>query len=274
MGVVEEPIPASAEHAERSVRTSGVGPPNDWRVAALNILRGGGSVDRISGLVDRLLSYDADVLVVSEFRANRFGDLLTGRLEHEGYVTSHSGADPARNSVLIASRAPIDRAWPFHDELDASRLWCVDIGGTVVCGVFMPQKSAKLPYWDALIDGGRGSGVDLLIGDFNTGNNDLDKDPKGARFFGPETPGGLIESGYMDLWRSAHPTIASTPGSALGSTTDSESTTPMQFLNWHNGLPRARSTTLRDCSAKRITQHSSFRSRLWRQRVNQEPSSL
>ena len=47
MGVVEEPIPASAEHAERSVRTSVVGPPNDRRVVALNILHGGGSVDRI-----------------------------------------------------------------------------------------------------------------------------------------------------------------------------------------------------------------------------------
>ena len=85
MGVVEEPLPASAEHAERSVRTSVVGPPNDRRVVALNILHGGGSVDRIGTLATRLLSYDADVLVVSEFRANRFGDLLTGRLQGEGY---------------------------------------------------------------------------------------------------------------------------------------------------------------------------------------------
>ena len=28
--------------------------------------------------------------------------------------------------------------------------------------------------------------VDLCIGDFNTGNNDMDKDPKGARFVDPD----------------------------------------------------------------------------------------
>ena len=126
---------------------------------ALNILHGGVSVDRIGTLATRLLSYDADVLVVSEFRANRFGDLLTGRLQGEGYGTSHPG----------------------------------------------PQKSAKLPYWETLIDYGRASGVDLLIGDFNTGNNDLDKDPKGARFHCAQMPGRLIESGYVDVWRSTHP---------------------------------------------------------------------
>jgi exodeoxyribonuclease III len=80
-------------------------------VVAFNILHGRGSVDRIGTLATRLLSYDADVLVVSEFRANRFGDLLTGRLQGEGYGTSHPGAGPARNSVLIASRTPIDRSW-------------------------------------------------------------------------------------------------------------------------------------------------------------------
>jgi hypothetical protein len=116
MGVVEEPLPAGAEHAERSVRTSVVGPPNDRRVVALNILHGGGSVDRIGTLATRLLSYDADVIVVPEFRANRFGDLLTGRLQGEGYGTSH-----------------------------------------------------------------------------------------GARFHCAQMPGRLIESGYVDVWRSTHP---------------------------------------------------------------------
>ncbi|PRC60325.1 exonuclease III, partial [Mycobacterium sp. ITM-2017-0098] len=48
------------------------------------------------------------------------------------------------------------------------------------------------------------SGFDLLIGDFNTGNNDLDKAPRGAKFIGPEMPGRLIASGYTDLWRSLH----------------------------------------------------------------------
>jgi exonuclease III len=47
--------------------------------------------------------------------------------------------------------------------------------------------------------------IDLIIGDFNTGNNDLDKDPQGGKFVGPEMPGRLITSGYTDVWRSLHP---------------------------------------------------------------------
>ena len=193
---------------DRDSRVTTVGESSDARrVVTLNILHGGGSVDRGGALLARLLSYDADILVVTEFRANRFGELLIGRLQRAGYATSHPGADSARNSVLIASRSSIDRSWAFSDELDACRLWCVDIGGTVVCGVLMPQKNAKLPYWNQLIDRGRCSGVNLFIGDFNMGNNELDKDPRGARFFGAEMRGRLIESGYVDVWRSMHPDI-------------------------------------------------------------------
>jgi exonuclease III len=210
---------------------------------------------------------------VSEFRANRFGDLLTGRLQGEGYATSHPGAGPTRNSVLIASRTPIDRSWAISDELDASRLWCADIGGTVVCGVCMPQKSAKWPYWESLIDYGRASGVDLMIGDFNTGNNDLNEVPEGARFHCAQMPGRLIESGYVDVWRSTHPNDREYSCLAPGSTTGSESTTPMLLPNWRSGLPRASSTTPRESFAKRITQHSSCRYRASLQRANQEPVS-
>ncbi|MCV7154979.1 hypothetical protein [Mycolicibacterium pyrenivorans] len=69
----------------------------------------------------------------------------------------------------------------------------------------MPQNTVKLPYCETLIAQARVSGIDLLIGDFNTGNNDLDKDLKESKFIGPEMPGRLIDSGYTDLWRSLHP---------------------------------------------------------------------
>jgi exonuclease III len=71
----------------------------------------------------------------------------------------------------------------------------------------MPQSTAKLPYWEMLISHAREGKVDLLIGDFNTGNNDLDKDPKGTKFVGPEMPRRLADSGYTDVWRSLHPEV-------------------------------------------------------------------
>lgn len=175
------------------------------RIATLNIRHGGSK--NADALTTRLLGYDADLLVVTEFRANDTGARLIVRLERAGYETTYPSADPKQNTVLIASRTPIDRASRFTRDVSAQHLWCAEFDGTIVAGVYLPQAHAKLPYWEALIDRARRSEVDLLIGDFNTGNNDLDKDPRGTRFVGPEMPGRLIASGYVDVWRSLHPTV-------------------------------------------------------------------
>lgn len=117
-------------------------------VVSLNILHGGGT--RADALTERLLNYEADALVVTEFRASRIGERLLARLEDAGYVTSHPDSW-SPDSVLITSRTSIDRSWAFNDELDARRLWCADIGWIVVCGVVMPSGQAKLPFWNSLV---------------------------------------------------------------------------------------------------------------------------
>ncbi len=175
------------------------------RIATLNIRHGGSK--NADTLTARLLGYDADLLVVTEFRTSDAGAALVAQLEQAGYETSHPASDPRHNTVLIASRTPIDRASRFSRDVSAHHVWCVEFDGTIVAGVYLPQAHAKLPYWEALINRARRSEVDLLIGDFNTGNNDLDKDPKGTNFVGPEMPGRLIASGYVDVWRSLHPGV-------------------------------------------------------------------
>lgn len=175
------------------------------RIAALNIRHGGGTAARVDALAARMLGYDADILVVPEFRTNANGDHLKGALRDAGYETSHPDTEPKQNSVLIASQRAIDRSWAFSDHLGACHLWCASTRGMIICGVYMPQKTEKFPYWEALITHAATRGVDLVVGDFNTGNNDLDKDPNGTKFYGPELPGRLIASGYVDIWRSLHP---------------------------------------------------------------------
>jgi exodeoxyribonuclease III len=187
-------------------------PMNGRRVVSLNIQHGGRTKDGVDALVARLLSYDADVLVVTEFMTeylgNKVGERLVGQLVDRGYGTSHPDAGKDQRSVLVASRDTIQRSWAFSQELsDSRRLWCADLGWAVMCGVYMPQYKAKLPYWRELIDHGHASGVDLIVGDFNTGTNDLDKHPQGARFDGAEMPGRLIETGYVDIWRSRNPGV-------------------------------------------------------------------
>lgn len=174
------------------------------RIATLNIRHGG--TRSAEALATRLLGYDADLLVITEFRTNAAGTRLISRLESAGYSVTHPNTEPRQNTVLIASRHAINQRRPFlNDGLDPRHLWYADVNGLLVCGVYMPQNTVKLPYWETLISQARHSGIDLLIGDFNTGDNDLDKDLKGSKFIGPEMPGRLIDSGYTDLWRSLHP---------------------------------------------------------------------
>lgn len=173
------------------------------RIVTLNIRHGGAK--HAVALRDRLLGYGADVLVVTEFRDNAAGVALKAGLQHAGYALAHPDVEPARNTVLIASRKPIERAWAFNGDLAPHRLWCADTGGLVVCGALFPQKTEKLPYWSSLVTSAAASGVDLVIGDFNTGNNHLDKSLAGAKFNCADMPERLIDSGYVDLWRDAHP---------------------------------------------------------------------
>jgi len=178
---------------------------NARRVATLNIRHGGKKyADALSA---RLFGYDADLLIVTEFRANDVGESLIDQLERAGYETSHCGAAPSRNAVLVASRSSIDRCWALDETLDAERLWCVETGGGIICGVLFPNKHKKQPYWQAVIEAARRGGVDLFIGDFNTGNNALDKDPRGIPFINADMPRRLVDCGYVDLWRSRHPGI-------------------------------------------------------------------
>ena len=99
------------------------------RVATLNIRHGGKK--HSAALAARLLGYDADVLVVTEFRPDDAGAGLISRLEGGGYAMSHPGGESGRNTILVASRTPIVRAWALDGTLDAERLRCVDTGTAV-----------------------------------------------------------------------------------------------------------------------------------------------
>jgi exodeoxyribonuclease-3 len=177
----------------------------EQRVVTLNIRHGGKR--HADALSSRLHGYDADILIVTEFRANDAGERLIGQLERAGFATSHCGAAPGRNAILAASRTPIARSWALDGTLDAERLWCIETGGNVICGVLFPNKEEKQPYWRSVINAARQGGIDLFIGDFNTGNNALDKDPKGTPFINADMPRRLVDCGYVDLWRSRHPGI-------------------------------------------------------------------
>lgn len=176
---------------------------DELRIVTLNIRHGGGR--QIGPLTARLLGYDADLLVVTEFQSSK-GLTLIQALEAAGYETTHPDTDPKRNAVLIASRHRIGEKWPFDEYLDPSHLWCVETAGITVCAAYLPvYTEQRVPYWESLIGNAKRGGVNLIMGDFNGGKNDLDRSPTGGKFSLPEMPDRLMATGYTDLWRDAHP---------------------------------------------------------------------
>lgn len=154
-----------------------------------------------------LLSFHADILVVTEFRAGDIGSTLLRALADQGYHASHPPLEPSKNSVLVASRMPITAAAPLDAGLaDHCHLWQVKTNGLDVVGVYMPLGAAKTPYWQAVLrvasDTDRPS---LFIGDFNTSTNTLDKDPNGAAFVSAAFMDRIVAAGFVDLWRTRHP---------------------------------------------------------------------
>lgn len=76
--------------------------PDTLHLVTLNIQHGGGT--RMGKIIDLVLGWDADVLVLTEFRLGTAAELLQ-RLGTARYAVGHPpGVDPTRNSVLIASR--------------------------------------------------------------------------------------------------------------------------------------------------------------------------
>lgn len=174
------------------------------RVATLNIRHGGTSA-RLPHLLAALRGFDADVLVVTEFRIGPVADQFIHELATSGYEVTHPDVAPGVNTVLIASRSGIVSAHPIGADLaDRRHLWAADLGWASIGGVYMPQMKAKLPYWDVLIAEAGAAGPQILIGDFNTGDNVVDRAPGGAPFVGADRISRLLQAGYTDAWRDKH----------------------------------------------------------------------
>lgn len=177
------------------------------QIVTWNIRHGGPSGEKLRHVIETLLNFNADLLVVTEYRAHDRGAAIEAALRQAGYATSHPGAPKDQNSVLVASRAAIKQAAPLNPDLPWPwLLWSVELPLGLVTGVYMPGEERKLPYWEAALQALSGAGAPcLLLGDFNTGRNDLDKSDGATAFIGAEYMGRMEVAGYADLWRSRHP---------------------------------------------------------------------
>jgi len=174
------------------------------RLLAWNIRQGGGT--RLGAIAEALARHDADVLVLSEYRGGDSGLRLVEALARLGYRHASVPIPPAGlNGVLVAARTRFHaRGAVCADLPEPHKLVRADFSGFSLCGVYMPNLKAKIPYWDALLAALGEPGVETLaIGDFNTCRAYLDE---AGKFDATGYYMDRIEAiGFRDLWRHRYP---------------------------------------------------------------------
>jgi len=175
------------------------------RVVTLNVRHGGGS--RTTAICEALRAHSADIIVLTEFRENSSGQLIKRALGRCGYEHVASSHPPAKaNGVLLASRTAFEQKAARPDVPLGPWRWLeCRFDRLTIVGLYFPLGTPKLPFWDYLLSEASSRSEDqiLLIGDFNTGKHHIDE--AGATFIGPGNLSKLEALGFVDAWRSLHP---------------------------------------------------------------------
>jgi len=173
-----------------------------------NILHGGGPT-RVPEILLALVEQDADVVVLSEFRAARGGQIRAVLADHGWPHQAATATNARRNGILIASRTPLAPR-PCAGFASDGRWLGVDLPdvGLTVLGVHVPddgERAAKAGYWRRLIDHGRmcAGSATVVVGDINTGRRG--QDTEGTRFSCERQLGAFCSLGYKDAWRTLNP---------------------------------------------------------------------
>jgi exodeoxyribonuclease-3 len=177
------------------------------RIISLNLRHGGGS--RISQLTDWLVSKSPSAVIATEWRNNIPGQHLRNGLMLHGLESILAApASSQINTVLLAakgiisSRADTPLNSPVGDLLSISME-----DGVSILGCYFPQRMAKSPFFRRCTEMAASNSHRpfVMIGDFNTGRNDLDIEGNGVPFHCADQFAGLQEqAGLVDLWRLRH----------------------------------------------------------------------
>ena len=176
------------------------------RLITLNLRHGGGT--RAAAICDYLVASQADILVLSEFRANPTGVMIQHRLAGAGYKHwSTSAPSGSTNGVAVAAKLPFStepHPTPALPARKARWLECAFAEFSVVAAYF-PGMKPKLEYWKWFMPLARArAGKPCVIaGDFNTGKHRIDE--LGATFFGANYMAEMELGGWTDAWRHLFP---------------------------------------------------------------------
>lgn len=174
-------------------------------------LRHGGRKGKGRETAASLVSLDADVLVLTEYRPASGRQRIEDELRLAGWIHQASTSPPpATNGLLVASREPLEVIAAAPPGAIPER-WIEIVVPSMrirIFGVHVPGQNdrgleAKKTFWDAILSWA-GSAADddaVVIGDFNTG---LSVDCEGAPFKCGDKMQALVDLGWTDAWRTLH----------------------------------------------------------------------
>lgn len=178
------------------------------RILTWNILHGGGPT-RTPEIGLAILAHRPDVVVLTEFRAARGGQ-LRGQLADAG-LTHQLASKPAtgRNGILIAATTPVhgdDAAADFP--MGKWLAGWLPAHGLAVHAVHVPddtQATAKAAAWQFLLAHARDTrhARSIYIGDFNTARHG--QDSPGRHFACERLLGAFCSLGFTEAWRRQNP---------------------------------------------------------------------
>lgn len=174
------------------------------RIVSLNIRHGGGK--RIAGLADWLVTKNPSAVVLSEWQNNVSGQQIKERLKDRGFQTA--ATSKPTNGVLMAGTDLVRSEDVTPSDSTAGNLLMIELKQKIkILGCYFPQKRAQEPFFQQCIQlAQKQPDIPLVIvGDLNTGNNDLDIEGSGAPFHCADLFEALTnKAGLVDLWRSRH----------------------------------------------------------------------
>lgn len=169
------------------------------KILSWNIQQGGGS--RVLKICSALVTFNAEIIILSEYKNNANGNKIRSTLLNVGYRYQHvSAATSDVNSAAIFSKIPCNQVlFPKSDPTFSNNILCSQFDAFNVYGMYLPHKK-KHTLFDFLINETASEKPGIFAGDFNTGINYIDQ--KGDSFWYTDKLKTLHKNGYIDAFRS------------------------------------------------------------------------
>lgn len=175
------------------------------RLLSLNIRHGGGQ--RILRILEWLEKQNPDFIVLPEWRSSN--DLLLSRsFETQGFNVARFSRNGIRdNGVLIAAKENIEAKRVTPPTADKGELGLAQCPSVSICAAYFPLGEHKRPFFQQLFDLSKRYRKTpfLIVGDINTGNNQMDLSKGATRFACADMFDALMNTyGMIDIWRREH----------------------------------------------------------------------